>query len=481
MHVRRTAPAGEPPAGTIPSNAGCWRYHSAVIVAEPVFPPMPGAVLAGKYTVVRTIGRGGMAIVLEAHHERLGRNVALKLLHPDHMSNPEATSRFEREARAVARLASPNVARVIDVDALEDGCPFMVLELLEGCDLGQELSRRGPLPVQEAVDYVAQACAGIAIAHAAGIVHRDLKPSNLFLAQDGADRRVKILDFGISKLVAADPNARMTTTQSSFGTPLYMSPEQVKSVKDVDARTDIWSLGVILYELLTGRVPFEAESASAIFVAIAVETPRPVDEYRPDLPRGLSAVVMKALAKNPADRFVDAEAFAAALQPFAGAADARSEGAGRVRSNVAAVGATTTFEAPRRGRVVGLVVALCALAAIGAGVLKLRGERGPDTPAPPSQTTIVAEVPVAPPPTASAITDPPSADSPAAASPAPGGTAPKATPSSIVVAPAGPAPPRPPSSAPPSEKPAAKPPSEKPPKPAEKPPADAEGDFPKYL
>ena len=277
--------------------------------------PSPGDVLADKYTVVRALGRGGMGLVLEAEHQRLGQRVALKLLLPEIRSMGEITARFEREARAVARLQGPHVARILDVDVLSDGSPFMVMELLRGRELGDELDERTKIPFREAVGYILQACAAMAEAHRMGIVHRDLKPANLFLCETGAHRTVKVLDFGISKLTG-DINASMTTTASAFGTPLYMSPEQVRSVKNVDARADIWSLGVVLYELLSGELPFTHESATGILAAILTEKPVPIGKRCPEIPRPLADAVMRALEKNPEDRFSDVRAFAAAIAPY---------------------------------------------------------------------------------------------------------------------------------------------------------------------
>jgi serine/threonine-protein kinase len=256
-----------------------------------------------------------MGIVLEAQHLRLGQRVALKLLLPDIRSMGEIAARFEREARAVARLQGPHVARILDVDALPDGSPFMVMELLRGRELGDELDDRTKIPYREAVGYVLQACAAMAEAHRSGIVHRDLKPSNLFLCDTGDHRIVKVLDFGISKLTG-DINASMTTTASAFGTPLYMSPEQVRSVKHVDARADIWSLGVVLYEMLSGELPFMHESATGILAAILTEKPVPIGKRCPDIPRPLADAVMKALEKNPDARFADVREFAAAIAPY---------------------------------------------------------------------------------------------------------------------------------------------------------------------
>jgi serine/threonine-protein kinase len=254
-----------------------------------------------------------MGIVYEANDLRSGRRVAMKLLRPSVLAVPEAVQRFEREARLAAQLMSQNVARVLDV-AFQP-VPFIVMELLEGHDLSEELEERMTLPVEEAVEFTLQACAGMAEAHALGIVHRDLKPSNLFLCDSQGALVVKVLDFGVSKALT-ETDSRVTVTQASFGTPLYMSPEQVRSVKNVDARTDVWSLGVILYEMLVGRPPFEG-TATAAAAAIVADPITPPHKLRADIPLQLDAVVMKALEKDPSTRFQNVQALTAALMPFA--------------------------------------------------------------------------------------------------------------------------------------------------------------------
>src|SRR6188768_2962187 len=201
-----------------------------------------GHVLAGKYRIERVLGQGGMGVVVAATHLQLGERVALKFLLPQAIHNPEAVERFAREARAAVKIKSEHVARVSDVGLLESGAPYMVMEYLEGYDLSTWLQQRGPLPVEQAVEFILQACEAIAEAHALGIVHRDLKPANLFVIQraDGV-LSVKVLDFGISKATGLIGSGDMTTTSAVMGSPYYMSPEQMGSTKDTDTRADIWA------------------------------------------------------------------------------------------------------------------------------------------------------------------------------------------------------------------------------------------------
>jgi eukaryotic-like serine/threonine-protein kinase len=280
----------------------------------------PGQILAGKYRIDEVLGVGGMGLVVAAHHVQLDERVAIKFLLPSMLTNREAVARFAREARAAVKIKSEHVVRISDVGALEDGTPYMVMEYLQGSDLGMWLNDRGALPVEQAVEFVLQACEAIAEAHVLGVVHRDLKPSNLFVIRrpDGM-LSVKVLDFGISKVVrpgSSSSDLSMTRTSTMMGSPLYMSPEQLQSSKDVDARTDIWALGVILYELLTQEPPFVAEGVAELVTRILTVRPAPLRSKRPEVPAALEAVVLRCLEKDRTRRFESVGELAGVLQPF---------------------------------------------------------------------------------------------------------------------------------------------------------------------
>ena len=282
-----------------------------------------GDLLAGKYRVERILGEGGMGVVVAAHHELLDQHVAVKLLYQD-VADREAQSRLLLEARACAKLQSEHVARVVDVDTGADGLPFIVMELLEGADLCQIADARGALPRWLVVDYMLQSLEGLAHAHSRQIVHRDLKPSNLFLANraDGT-QIIKILDFGISKSTDPFENTgerkramQLTGGRAVLGSPPYMSPEQVRSPKTVDHRTDIWSLGVVMYELLTNSMPFGGDEINETFAQVLEKEPQPIRQIVTGVPEGLERVVMKCLQKNRDNRFADVAELARALVAF---------------------------------------------------------------------------------------------------------------------------------------------------------------------
>ena len=283
-----------------------------------------GELIAGKYRIERTLGVGGMGTVVCAVHVHLGQRVAIKVLLPEHRDRSETVARFLREGQAVVRLKSEHVGKVIDVGQLPSGDPYLVMDYYEGSDLSQVVEAQGPLPLEQSVIYLLQACEAVAEAHAAGIIHRDLKPANLFLTKDsmGADC-VKVLDFGISKVQSSNDsslaqNASLTGSAVVMGSPLYMSPEQMKSSKDVDVRSDIWALGVIFFEFLTKRHPFSGGTLSEICIRVATDPAPLVRTARFDIPEPVDGIIQRCLAKQPEARYRSVVEFARAIAPFGG-------------------------------------------------------------------------------------------------------------------------------------------------------------------
>lgn len=394
-------------------------------------PVQIGQVLAGKYRVERVLGVGGMGVVVAARHLQLDESVAIKFLLSEVVQSAEVVERFAREARASIKIKSEHVVRVMDVGTLETGAPYMVMEYLHGGDLAGLLATRGPLPVQDAVDFVLQACEAVADAHALGIVHRDLKPANLFLTQrtDGTPC-VKVLDFGISKVTgpAGSGGAMgMTKTSTVMGSPLYMSPEQMASTRDVDMRADIWAIGAILYELLVGQPPFNGDTLPQVCSMILQEPPPPMRQRRPDVPEQLESVVLKCLEKHRDARWRNMAELATALVDF-GPRHARAS-AQRITRILQAAGLSTsaialppssgmppampvmaqgtmgswgstspTLSKSSRWMWVGTVGAAILLVGIGMVVL-LRGRKTEVAPLP--ATALVASAPVAADPAAS--------------------------------------------------------------------------------
>jgi serine/threonine protein kinase len=281
-----------------------------------------GEVLAEKYRIVRFMGEGGMGAVYEAQHEVVGRRFAVKFLHTDLARRQDILDRFKREARAAGELESENIASVIDFGQTQDGIPYLVMELLQGEDLAHLLAREGKLPVVRAVNLVIQACRGIEAAHAAGIIHRDLKPENLFVCRrgDGSDL-VKILDFGIAKLAGTALDvvaASVTNPGATLGTPFYMPPEQARGENAIDHRADIYGLGVILFEALSGQKPHPGDSYNVILYHILTQPAVPLASLRPGLPDGLAELVHLALSPDPNARPASAKELAHALSRHAG-------------------------------------------------------------------------------------------------------------------------------------------------------------------
>ncbi|MEO8213742.1 MAG: serine/threonine-protein kinase, partial [Myxococcales bacterium] len=279
--------------------------------------------MAGRYVVERVVGTGGMGVVVAARHEQLGRTVAIKLLTISTDPHPDAVERFLREARAAASLRSEHIARVMDVGTDERGRHFIVMEHLEGEDLGVVVRRGDPLSVAQAVGYLLQACEALAEAHNQGIIHRDLKPENIFLSRrvDGSPL-IKVLDFGISKMTShsaeRDPASLSASGQRSLlGSPLYMSPEQIRTPSNIDPRSDVWALGVILFELLTGRRPFHGQSLPDILAAILTQVPPGLLTLRPDAPPALADVVARCLEKDVDRRMGSVGLLAQSLQEWA--------------------------------------------------------------------------------------------------------------------------------------------------------------------
>jgi serine/threonine-protein kinase len=280
-------------------------------------------VIDGKYAIERELGSGAMGIVVAARSVRpggrvpVGTRVAVKVMLPELAKNAELVERFKREAVAALKLRSQHVTRLLDIGQLPDGPPYMVMEYLQGASLTQILAQGGPLPLPRAVSFVLQACDALAEAHAMGIVHRDLKVENLFVEQDGErPQRIKVLDFGLAKLTAPG-NLKLTASRVTMGSPQYMSPEQLRSSAAVDPATDVWSLGVCFYEMLTCSMPFDASSMPMLFTKILEEKAVPIRDRRADLPLEIEAIIERCLEKDPARRWASIDELAKALRPYA--------------------------------------------------------------------------------------------------------------------------------------------------------------------
>jgi serine/threonine protein kinase len=282
-------------------------------------PITPGALVAGKYRTERLLGQGGMGAVVLARDETTGQPLAIKFLLPSLRDEGHFVGRFRREAQATARLSSEHVPRVLDVGSTAEGAPFIVMEYCEGRDLRVLVKEDGPLPEHEAAAYIGQACVALAEAHALGIVHRDLKPSNLLLSRSADGKPlVKVLDFGVAKVrpTAEDEGNHITATGTILGSRLFMAPEQMRRPRDVDARADIWALGVCLYYLVTGHTPFEATSTEEVILAVVMHPPKPLRDHAPRVSAAFEAVVLRCLEKSPRERFESVTELVRALAPL---------------------------------------------------------------------------------------------------------------------------------------------------------------------
>jgi len=334
-----------------------------------------GQVIAGRYAIQGVIGAGGMATIVEATHVELGSRVAIKVLSTLHMTD-EAIERFLREARAIFPLRSENVCRVLDLGRLpEHGAPFIVMEFLEGSDFAHAF-KTAQVPPARAVALVIQACRGLGEAHALGIVHRDIKPANLFLTKrsDGTEL-VKVLDFGISKL-RIEGIENLTADGQILGTPRYMAPEQFGGTKETDARADVWAIGLVLYKLIVGRLPYSATSIADIYAELATRQPEDIRRAVPDIDPALAAVVMRCLERDSIKRFANARELGAALEACAKTAGSNVLAA--LPSAPIDAPPTIRDEAPKRGR--GRVIAFVAIGVtgvvgVGAALLAMRAPK----------------------------------------------------------------------------------------------------------
>jgi serine/threonine-protein kinase len=391
-----------------------------------------GQVVAGKYRLERVIGAGGMGVVMAATHLGLGHLVALKFMNPAMLARSDAVSRFWQEARAAVRLRGQHVGHVLDIGTLDSGEPYIVMEYLEGEDLGTLLDRGQRFDTATAVELVLQTCTAVAEAHDAGIVHRDLKPANLFLTRcaDGS-RFVKVLDFGISKWEAQPAQLAITESQSLWGSPAYMAPEQMLSPRDVDRRSDIWSLGVILYQLLTGQLPFAGETLPALLLDVMGSPPKPMSMHGAAVPVPLEQIALRCLSRDPAHRPSTIRDLVALL---VAARDAARAPAPRTPTQLQATPVAVAAPQPvalrppparRRWIVITLATFAAVLVGLGASVLLARfvpsgRSRPPGAPNPSRPAGAAPAAPAQPPPSAvpgsaserSAIEEPPAVEPP---------------------------------------------------------------------
>ncbi|MBI5500543.1 MAG: protein kinase [Deltaproteobacteria bacterium] len=411
--------------------------------------PMVGRTIEGKYEIVRRIGEGGMGSVYEARHLLLDKKLAVKVLLPEVAGDPEVVQRFHNEARIAASLGHENVIEITDMGVLPSGSPFIVMEFLQGESLAHRLEENNRLSTSETVRILAPVLDALAVVHEAGVVHRDLKPDNVFLARrsgaEGARTVVKLLDFGISKLRCAETgNFHLTRTGTVLGTPYYMSPEQASGCKDLDQRADLYAVGVMLYEMLVGRRPFEGDTYNALLAAILTRDPPRPRELCPDIPEALEAIILRAMARDAAQRFPTASEFLHALAPFGPPGLVPRSSPSRLaplpsRSAVGTPAARSVDREgdarPRRGGLLWIVTGglVAAAAAVALLVLRPWDDGTTDSPGPsPAAESAAARPPVPPPspdlpPATSAALPPPAPhEAPDAGTAATAGEAPDA-------------------------------------------------------
>ncbi|MDB4967193.1 MAG: serine/threonine protein kinase, partial [Myxococcales bacterium] len=299
---------------TFPNGAFCARDGTALVEAEQA--TLVGQVLADRYRIIRLLGEGGMGQVYEAQHLNINKRFALKLLRPEVIGSPQSLQRFRQEAWAASSIGHENIVEIDDFATLPSGQVYLAMEFLDGQSLAERIRDGAALTVEDAVAVMIAVALGLAAAHDKGIVHRDMKPENVFLARKGGRVVAKILDFGIAKMTGGDEPSNLTRTGAIFGTPLYMSPEQAKG-RPADARADVYAVGVILYELLTGRVPFGGESHVEILSQHIAAAPLPPSQLEPRVPAAVEAIVLHALQKEPGDRIQSMAQLAAELEAVA--------------------------------------------------------------------------------------------------------------------------------------------------------------------
>lgn len=415
-----------PPDGTDGTSSAIDAFIKRVAHAPAAIAlPKPGDVLEGKYRVERLLGRGGMGAVFAARHLLLNQDVALKLMLPQLDGSEEAYTRFLREAQSAAQIEGEHIARVFDVGRLNGKTPYMALELLTGANLSEVIAKRGRLAPETAVHYILQVLDALSQAHALGIVHRDIKPANIFLAQTRASGEViKVLDFGISKAMTdpAEPaSPGLTNSAAMLGSPLYMSPEQVRASKHVDHRSDIWSVGVVLFELLAEVPPFDARGSHQVLVQILEDVPSDLNVLRPGLPRALRDAVSRCLEKEPEARFSDVAALATALAPFApGEARLTIERILRTSSSKELLRGSRPTAARFKAAFAFAAVSVCALGGLGYSFMRGPVDADkpkpavPPNPSPEVQAAATATPPVTPPSAPPSVTDPPKVATPKA-------------------------------------------------------------------